>query len=573
MEEAKANNRTIHSIKSYKFEIPFYQRAYSWRKQDIEKLISDINGKEGHYLGNIVVKKNDDKFIVIDGQQRLTTIYIIFMALGVKEKPFELSYEIDSSDGEKLKNFNVNERKYVNRQILDAILFASNNEILCKDSFEKNINSAIFTMTIIPETVKATEYFELVNTKSIQLENHQALKARFLSNIKDNYADVARKWDMISNMDEKYKDQILERNQADLPIEPKTIRELLESDFNGKEEKQTETNSDAKSLVKFPVFLLLVLKVFVAKNGLNVDSENKVDPKNKIIIDKDKLLGEFEKVFREKTNLHYEFIAFLESMRKKFDEFVYRDDEMKNKILLNLQRLFYYTSEYDKPEFIAALLAFLDKNSLDACNDKNTQKVIEFLEQLDNELAKSALKKNESRKIVETINDVIGKIYKGESLETPVLEKIDSKFLDTGTAVPHYWFYRLEYLLWRDFNSLSACDTCADDIKKVFPKFNRDEYLIKSQDTVEHMWATNLQENNKALDDFGNLALIRKDFNSSLSDYDFGEKLKMIKESPSSSIKMLIFYASQKGYDKDIIGRLGDEMKKILFQGITNDSL
>lgn len=573
MEEAKANNRTIHSIKSYKFEIPFYQRAYSWRKQDIEKLISDINGKEGHYLGNIVVKKNDDKFIVIDGQQRLTTIYIIFMALGVKEKPFELSYEIDSSDGEKLKNFNVNERKYVNRQILDAILFASNNEILCKDNFEKNINSAIFTMTIIPENVKATEYFELVNTKSIQLENHQVLKARFLSNIKDNYADVARKWDMISNMDEKYKDQILERNQADLPIEPKTIRELLESDFNGKEEKQTETNSDAKSLVKFPVFLLLVLKVFVAENGLNVDSENKVDPKNKIIIDKDKLLGEFEKVFRKKTNLHYEFIAFLESMRKKFDEFVYRDDEMQNKRLLNLERLFYYTSEYDKPEFIAALLAFLDKNSLDTFNDKNTQKVIEFLEQLDNELAKSALKNNGYRKVVETINNVIEKIYNDKGVETPILEKINSSFLDNGTGVPHYWFYRLEYLIWRDFNSLSVCDICSDDIKKVFPKFNRDEYLIKSQDTIEHMWATNLQENNKALDDFGNLALIRKDFNSSLSDYDFGEKLKMIKESPSSSIKMLIFYASQKGYDKDMIGRLGDEMKQILFKGITNDSL
>lgn len=568
MEEAKANNRTIHSIKNYKFEIPFYQRAYSWRKQDIEKLISDINGKEGYYLSNIVVKKNDDKFIVIDGQQRLTTICIIFMALGVKEKPFELSYEIDSSDGEKLKNFNVNERKYVNRQILDAVIFASSNKTLHEPSFKGKLTSAIFTMTIIPENVKATEYFELVNTKSIQLENHQVLKARFLSNIKDNYADVARKWDMISNMDEKYKDQILERNQADLPIEPKTIRELLESDFNGKEEKQTETNSDAKSLVKFPVLLLLVLKVFVAKNGLNVDSENKVDPNNKIIIDKDKLLGEFEKVFREKTDLHYEFIAFLESMRKKFDEFVYRDDEMKNKILLNLQRLFYYTSEYDKPEFIAALLAFLDKNSLDTYNDKNTQKAIEFLEQLDNELAKSALKNNGSRKIVETINDVIGKMYKDESLETPVLEKIDSKFLDSGTAVPHYWFYRLEYLLWRDFNNLSVCNICSDDIKKAFPKFNRDEYLIKPQDTVEHMWATNLQENNKALDDFGNLALIRKDFNSSLSDYDFDEKLKMIKESPSSSIKMLIFYASQKGYDKDMIGRLGDEMKKILFKGI-----
>lgn len=562
----EAQKHSIDDLKNYKFEIPFYQRAYSWKKQDIEKLISDINCKEGHYLGNIVVKKNDDKFIVIDGQQRLTTIYIIFMAL--KEKLFELDYEIDSGDGEKLNNFDINEHRYVNKQILDAVLFIKDNKALLKNSFKEKLNSAIFTMTIIPENIKATEYFELVNTKSIQLENHQVLKARFLSKIKNDYAGIARKWDMISNMDEKYKDQILESNQADFSIEPKTIRELLESDFNDKEEKQTETNSDAKSLVKFPVFLLLVLKVFVAKNGLNVDSENKEDSKNKIIIDKDKLLGEFQKVFRGKTNLQYEFIAFLESMRKKFDEFVYRDNEMQNKRLLNLERMFYYTSEYDKPEFIAALLAFLDKNSLVEYNDENAQKAIKFLEQLDNKLAKSALDSSGDRKVVETINNVIEKIYNGENLEAPMLEKIDSSFLDKGTSVPHYWFYRLEYMLWRDFNSLSACDTCADDIKKVFPKFNRDEYLIKSQDTVEHMWATNLQENGKALDDFGNLALIRKDFNSSLSDYDFGKKLKRIKESPNSSIKMLIFYASQKGYDKDMIGRLGNEMKQILFQGI-----
>ena len=552
--EARKNN--INSLKKLKFEIPFYQRAYSWKKQDIEKLIRDINCKEGHYLGNIVVKKNDDKFIAIDGQQRLTTIYIIFMAL--KEKLFELDYEIDSGDGEKLNNFDINEHRYVNKQILDAVIFASSNKTLREPSFKGKLNSAIFTMTIIPENIKATEYFELVNTKSIQLENHQVLKARFLSNIKDNYAGVARKWDMISNMDEKYKDQILESNQADLPIEPKTIRELLESDFNGKEKKQTETNSDAKSLVKFPVFLLLALKVFVAKKELKID----------IIINKDKLLGEFDKVFKEQADLCSEFVEFLGDMRNKFDEFVYRDDEMQNKRLLNLERLFYYTSEYDKPEFIAALLAFLDKNSLVEYNDENAQKAIKFLEQLDNKLAKSALDSSGDRKVVETINNAIEKIYNGENLEAPMLEKIDSSFLDKGTSVPHYWFYRLEYLLWRDFNNLSVCDARSDDIKKVFPKFNRDEYLIKSQDTVEHMWATNLQENGKALDDFGNLALIRKDFNSSLSDYDFGEKLKRIKESPNSSIKMLIFYASQKGYDKDMIGRLGNEMKQILFQGI-----
>ena len=191
--EARKNN--INSLKKLKFEIPFYQRAYSWEKKDIEKLVNDTNARSRHYLGNIVVKKNDDKFIVIDGQQRLTTIYIIFMAL--QEKPFELDYEIDSDDGEKLNNFDINEHRYVNKQILDAVIFASSNKTLCKPSFKGKLNSAIFTMTIIPENIKATEYFELVNTKSIQLENHQVLKARFLSNIKDNYAGIARKWDMI----------------------------------------------------------------------------------------------------------------------------------------------------------------------------------------------------------------------------------------------------------------------------------------------------------------------------------------------------------------------------------------
>ena len=558
--EARKNN--IGSLKKLKFEIPFYQRAYSWKKQDIEKLIRDINCKEGHYLGNIVVKKNDDKFIVIDGQQRLTTIYIIFMAL--KEKLFELDYEIDSGDGEKLKNFDINEHRYINQQILEAINFVKNNKTLCEISFKEKLNSAIFTMTIIPENIKATEYFELVNTKSIQLENHQVLKARFLSNIKDNYAGIARKWDMISNMDEKYEDQMSKKgNKYPQYGESRTINKFIELNFDDKQEKQDKTNSDAKSLVKFSVFLLLVLKVFVAKKGLKID----------IIINKDKLLGEFDKVFKKQANIYHEFIKFLEDMRNKFDEFVYRDDEMQNKRLLNLERMFYYTSEYDKPEFIAALLAFLDKNSLVEYNDENAQKAIKFLEQLDNKLAKSALDSSGDRKVVETINNVIEKIYNGENLEAPMLEKIDSSFLDNGTAVPHYWFYRLEYLLWRDFEDLNVCGICADNIKTVFPKFNRDEYLIKSQDTVEHMWATNLQENGKALDDFGNLALIRKDFNSSLSDYDFGEKLKRIKESPNSSIKMLIFYTLQQGYNIERIKDLGVKMKQILFQGIDNGTI
>lgn len=71
----EAQKHSIDDLKNYKFEIPFYQRAYSWKKQDIEKLISDINCKEGHYLGNIVVKKNDDKFIATEADHYLYYFY------------------------------------------------------------------------------------------------------------------------------------------------------------------------------------------------------------------------------------------------------------------------------------------------------------------------------------------------------------------------------------------------------------------------------------------------------------------------------------------------------------------
>ena len=187
--------------------------------------------------------------------------------MALKEKLFELDYEIDSGDGEKLKNFDINEHRYINQQILEAINFVKNNKTLCEISFKEKLNSAIFTMTIIPENIKATEYFELVNTKSIQLENHQVLKARFLNKIQDNYTDVARKWDMISNMDEKYKDQAKNNNKYTQYGELETINVLLNKTYKEEQRAQTKTNSDTKSLVKFPVFLLLALKVFVAKKN------------------------------------------------------------------------------------------------------------------------------------------------------------------------------------------------------------------------------------------------------------------------------------------------------------------
>ena len=68
-----------------KFNIPDYQRNYSWSEENIETLINDIQTEsEGYYLGNIIFTTNkDDKNTVdiVDGQQRFTTISLIFLSL------------------------------------------------------------------------------------------------------------------------------------------------------------------------------------------------------------------------------------------------------------------------------------------------------------------------------------------------------------------------------------------------------------------------------------------------------------------------------------------------------------
>ncbi len=99
------------------FVIPIYQRVYSWKKEQCKQLWDDIikiggNDKmNGHFIGSILYVRDDNThsspLLIIDGQQRLTTITLLFIALRnhssdeVKRKEIE-SYLINSDkDGDK----------------------------------------------------------------------------------------------------------------------------------------------------------------------------------------------------------------------------------------------------------------------------------------------------------------------------------------------------------------------------------------------------------------------------------------------------------------------------------------
>ncbi len=75
-----ADNGTILDPKRKKYIIPKYQREYAWDDNMIMDLINDIEDKD-KFLGIIILDTANDHFEIIDGQQRITTCYMLLIAL------------------------------------------------------------------------------------------------------------------------------------------------------------------------------------------------------------------------------------------------------------------------------------------------------------------------------------------------------------------------------------------------------------------------------------------------------------------------------------------------------------
>ncbi|MCQ2786265.1 DUF262 domain-containing protein [Helicobacter pylori] len=108
----KATQSTINdffALTGTIFSIPVYQRNYTWEEENCEKLLQDIvsisQNKKTHFMGSITYILhliNDEKslrqlqeFVIIDGQQRITTIMLLLKAIETKIQNEGIKKEID----------------------------------------------------------------------------------------------------------------------------------------------------------------------------------------------------------------------------------------------------------------------------------------------------------------------------------------------------------------------------------------------------------------------------------------------------------------------------------------------
>ncbi|MDI3546239.1 MAG: hypothetical protein PWP68_1656, partial [Rikenellaceae bacterium] len=224
------NLKSIYEILGENFFVPSYQRGYRWTVQQVKDLLDDIqefieqndvnNDKPIYCIQPLVVKKkkNDEndaseKWEVIDGQQRLTTIYIILAYLK-QENIWKIKYETRSdsekflseimSDGEKYD-------KYIDYYYMYQAKCTIENWFKSKTEEEKNkfLNTLLKNVQFIwyeSDDENPINVFTRLNIGKIPLTNSELIKALFLNKsnfegnaneIRKKQQEIAMEWDTI----------------------------------------------------------------------------------------------------------------------------------------------------------------------------------------------------------------------------------------------------------------------------------------------------------------------------------------------------------------------------------------
>ncbi|WP_373844788.1 DUF262 domain-containing protein [Clostridium sp.] len=206
--------KTIGELKDHRFYVPSYQRGYRWTEHEVTALLDDIyefstEGGRRYCLQPLIVKHRDDgSFEVVDGQQRLTTVYI-FMKIAEQEirsaiPPFKIEYETRSDSAEFLKSLsdegNLDKEKNIDfyhiasayEKINDWLDNQPDKSVAIQELNTKIRKNVFFICYDIPDTSNPIAIFTKVNLGKIPLTNAELIKALLLN--KDNFSEDINKW-------------------------------------------------------------------------------------------------------------------------------------------------------------------------------------------------------------------------------------------------------------------------------------------------------------------------------------------------------------------------------------------
>lgn len=208
---------TPEGFRGERFYIPDYQRGYRWTTQEIEDLLNDVRTfmerypNDAYSMQPIVVKRKNDKWEVIDGQQRLTSVLIILQALEVYDF-YEIDYAVLDKSREYVARISTAPDDEINLWYMKEALQATQKWIEKnvkedgKNTFREYIIHKLKflwyrTDLVDGNNTSGEQIFQRLNIGKIELTQSELIKALFLSNdlfvgdSVDRRSEIATQWD------------------------------------------------------------------------------------------------------------------------------------------------------------------------------------------------------------------------------------------------------------------------------------------------------------------------------------------------------------------------------------------
>lgn len=501
------------------FSVPIYQRRYSWTEKqcttlwnDIIKL-SDKEGNVGHFIGSIVCyQQNDEDLpgeikvkIVIDGQQRLTTLSLIMLAM-------IRSYERLGEEGVKIA-------KSIKRQ------YILNEEYTGEDRYK-----------LIPTYEDKETYFAIVNELERELKNPSTqmldnfnLFCEYLSDdekmLKKIYSGI-NKLDLVyigltKNQDnpqlifESMNSTGLSLSQGDL------LRNYLLLDMPTKEQedlynsywKPIEQDFGNNYADKFDYFLrdyLTMLEKKVVKMGTEYEEYKEYfSDKNWT---KEEMLKDLRKYSKYYTRI-YNCVDKDEDLNKLWKELKTQQVDVANPFLIQVYNDYesglYNLSKEDFIEIIKTINSYVYRRYICGIPANSLSKTFAVL-------YNSVDKNNYKTSIIATL--LLLESYK----EFPNDEEFKQAFAEKNIYTTRLKNYTLEKL--ENDNHLNGITIDGKDISI--------EHILPETDNLKPWWREVLGENWKELQKenmhrIGNLTITKAVYNSQMRDLPFEEKLKI----------------------------------------------
>lgn len=548
-----SDNTNIFSNDCY--VVPLYQRGYAWEEKHIVQLIDDvmdIDSNDQYYIGSLIVYKRDNEFEVIDGQQRLTTLYLLLKFLNVIHETETIAVRFDCRDKSNytLKHIGGSEQiddNRVQQELLSGYdIIKEKISNIDESLLKEKLSRTIIYRIEVPEHTDLNHYFEIMNTRGEQLEQSDILKAQLMGMLKNNkqwQSIFATIWDACRDMDGyvqmhfpknvreelfgSYWNEIPSDNIKDYQAlsvlnkqtEGHTMREAIAKNFavDATElHKDYNHNVRFESIIDFSYFLLHTLRVFV--HFKNIKAQNSLFSS---MLDDKKLVDSFDSVISN-GNINgkpinaqifaKEFIVCLLRTRYLYDRYIIKREYIGDALQdgeWSLKEM-YSQGQGGKKKAIYGLT----KVVAEGCwyNESHNKEVM---------MLQAAMRVSyTSPKVMHWITKLLtwltdcylGRIAEGWIYEDfvnniakePIIEFLnDEKNFYLGVSTPHIVLNYLDYLLWQQNKSI--------------------DFNFEFRNSIEHWYPRNPSEgsfarwDDEGVNRFGNLCLIQRNVNSKFS--------------------------------------------------------